>query len=142
MSKTTVTIHRISGSKKALELCRVAEQLYLAGRRVVVFFADAKRAAILDDYLWTFAQSSFVPHCLWDGGAAVEEPVVLVTGELVNPSGADTLLVADRIADLASAADFSEIHDIVAETAEDAGKPEAWKEAGYLVRTGSRAGRS
>jgi len=68
--------------------------------------------------------------------------VVLVTGELVNPSGADTLLVADRIADLASAADFSEIHDIVAETAEDAGKLEAWKEAGYLIRTGSRAGRS
>ena len=130
---STVTIHRIAGAKKALDVCRIVEALYLAGRRVVVFVGDGKRAAILDAYLWTFSQPSFVPHCLWDGAAAVDEPVVLVGGELANPNGADILVVADRLSDLAAAAAFAEIHDVVAELAEDAGKPEAWEAAGFTV---------
>ena len=138
MSATTVTIHRIAGSKKALELCRLVETLYLAGRRVVVFFGDAKRAAILDDYLWTFSQSSFVPHAPWDGATPVEEPVAVVSGELVNANRADTLVVADRLADAATAAAFAEVHDLVADLAEDSGKAEAWAAAGFVV---SEAGR-
>ena len=135
---STVTIHRAAGAKKALDLCRVVEELYLAGRRVVVFFGDAKRAAILDDYLWTFSQSSFVPHRLWDGGEAVEEPVVLVTSELVNPNGADALVIADRLAEPTAASAFTEVHDIVAHLAEDEGKAEAWAAAGFTVREAGR----
>jgi DNA polymerase III subunit chi len=138
---STVILHRIAGAKKALDVCRIVEGLYLAGQRVVVFVADAKRAAILDDYLWTFSQPSFVPHCLWDGATEVVEPVVLVTGELANPNGADTLVIADRVADLAGATAFAEIHDVVAQLAEDAGKAEAWEAAGFTVKDATR-GRS
>ena len=140
---STVTIHRIVGAKKALDVCRIVEELYLAGRRVVVFVSDAKRAAILDDYLWTFSQPAFVPHCLWDGGAPVEEQVVLVSGELANPNGADVLVVGDRLSDLAAAGAFSDIHDVVAELVEDAGKSEAWEAAEFTVTNapGGRAGR-
>jgi DNA polymerase-3 subunit chi len=136
----TVTIHRIAIAKKALDICRIAEALYLAGKRVAVAVTDAKRAAILDDYLWTFSQPSFVPHALWDGDAPIAEPVAIVAGELANPNGATALVVADRIADAAAAAAmFPEIHDIDAGLAEDEGKAEAWAAAGAEVsHTGKR----
>jgi len=133
MSPTRVTLHRVAGAKKALDLCRIVEELYLAGRRVVVFFADARRAAILDEYLWTFSQPSFVPHCVWDGAATVDEPIVIVTGELAIPNGADVLVVGDRLPDAAAAAPFREVHDVVARLAEDEGKAEAWVAAGFAV---------
>jgi DNA polymerase IIIc chi subunit len=136
----TVTIHRIAIAKKALDICRIAEELYLAGKRAVVLVTDSKRAAILDDYLWTFAQPSFVPHALWDGATPIEEPVAIVAGELANPNGATALLVADRVADpAAAAAMFAEIHDVDARLAEDEGKAEAWADAGCSVTAGRTA---
>lgn len=134
---STVVIHRIGGAKKALEVCRTVESLYLAGRRVVVFVSDAGRASVLDEYLWTFSQPSFVPHAMWNGAAEVEEPVVVVIGEVANPNRADTLVVADHLADLGAAAAFAEVHEILARVAEDEGKPEAWKAAGFAVENAS-----
>jgi DNA polymerase-3 subunit chi len=139
---TTVHLHRIGGAKKALDVCRVVESLYLDGKRVVVFVSDASRAAVLDAYLWTFSQPSFVPHALWPGGGDVEEPVVLVSGEAANPNGAEVLVVGDRLADLAWAASFAEVHEVIAQTAEDAGRAEAWEAAGFTVKAaGARARR-
>ena len=129
----TVTLHRIAGTKKALEVCRLVESLYLAGKRVVVFVSDGARASVLDEYLWTFSQPSFVPHVLWNGASEVEEPVVLVLGELANPNGADTLVVADHLADLTAASAFAEVHEVLARVAEDEGKAEAWQAAGFTV---------
>jgi DNA polymerase IIIc chi subunit len=129
-----VILHRLSGSKKALDACRLIEGLYLAGKRVVVYCADGGRASILDSYLWTFAQQSFVPHAIWNGESDVEEPVVLVTGAPVNPNAATVLVVADRLDDPRSAADFSEIHDLATRGAGDAGKAEAWSAAGFTVK--------
>jgi len=134
---STVIVHRIGGAKKALEVCRTVESLYLAGRRVVVYVSDAGRASVLDEYLWTFSQPSFVPHALWNGAAEVEEPVVLVVGEVANPNRADTLVIADRLADLAAAAPFVEVHEVLSRVAEDEGKPEAWQAAGFTVEDAS-----
>jgi len=129
-----VTLHRLSGSKKALEACRLAEALYRSGARVVVFLADRGRAAVLDEYLWTFAQNSFVPHALWDGSGAPEEPVVIVSGSLANPNSATVLLIGDRLEAPDSARGWGEIHDFVTGAAEDEGKKAAWEAAGFETR--------
>ena len=92
-----VILHRLTGSKKALEACRLIERLYSSGKRVAVWMSDRGRAAVLDEYLWTFAQNSFVPHALWDGNGDADEPVAIVAGTLVNPNRAETLVVADRL---------------------------------------------
>jgi DNA polymerase III subunit chi len=119
------------------------EKLYLAGKRVVVYFADAARASVLDEYLWTFSQAAFVPHVLWSGAGEAEEPVVLVCGAPANPNRADTLVVGDRLADLAWAEHFEAVHEVLAQTADDAGKPEEWRAAGFEVEeSGSTAPRS
>jgi DNA polymerase III subunit chi len=130
---STVTVHRIGGAKKALDVCRIVEELYLAGKRVVVYVSDSGRAAILDEYLWTFSQPSFVPHVMWTGAGEVEEPVVLVCGEPANPNGAGALVIADRLADPEAARGFAEVHDILARVAEDEGKVAAWRAAGFEV---------
>lgn len=137
-----VVLHRLRGSKKAQAACALIEALYADGRRVAVWVADPGRAAILDQYLWTFSQSAFVPHARWDGSGEAEDPVVIVSGSFVVPGGADTLLVVDRLPDPAAAAGFAAIHDLDAGGPEDAGKEDSWREAGFEVaaRSGAPAG--
>jgi DNA polymerase IIIc chi subunit len=128
-----VIIHRLAGTKKALEACRLIDGLYRAGRRVVAWVDDVGRAKMFDEYLWTYAQHSFVPHVLWGGEGEVEDPVVVVTGSLANPNRADTLVVVDRISDVAAASAFPEIRDLASQAAEDQGRREAWEAAGLSV---------
>lgn len=129
-----VILHRLTGSKKALDACRLIERLYSSGKRVAVWMSDRGRAAVLDEYLWTFAQNSFVPHAIWDGVGDGDEPVVIVTGTLANPNRAKALVVGDRLPDPAAAREWPEVHDLVTAAAEDEGKKEAWKAAGFSVR--------
>ncbi len=131
---TEVILHRLTGSKKALELCRLVERLWSSGKRVAVWVSDRGRAGVLDDYLWTFAQNSFVPHALVDGGGEADEPVAIVTGALANPNRSEALVVADRLTDPAAAAAWPEVHDLLTGAAEDEGKHAAWEAVGLSVR--------
>jgi len=128
-----VIVHRLAGTKKALEACRLIDGLYRAGRRVVAWVDDSGRAKMFDEYLWTYAQHSFVPHILWAGEGEAEDPVVVVTGSLANPNRADALVVVDRIPDPVAAAAFPEIHDLASQAAEDQGRREAWEATGLSV---------
>ena len=128
-----VVVHRLAGTKKALEACRLIDGLYRAGRRVVAWIDDSGRAKMFDEYLWTYAQHSFVPHILWAGEGEAEDPVVVVTGSLANPNRADALVVVDRIPDPVAAAAFPEIHDLASQAAEDQGRREAWEATGLSV---------
>jgi DNA polymerase-3 subunit chi len=42
--------------------CRLAEQAYLAGERVLVSLDSVAQLQAFDEMLWTFADRSFVPH--------------------------------------------------------------------------------
>ena len=129
-----VVLHRLAGTKKAHEACRLVERLYQKGDRVAVFLSDRGRAAVLDEYLWTFAQHSFVQHVLWDGQNEVEDPVVVLAGTLGNPNGATVLVVGDRIGDPKDAGSFAEVHDFVTAAPEDEGKAKLWEDAGFKVQ--------
>jgi DNA polymerase-3 subunit chi len=130
---TKVVLHRLAGTKKALEACRLVERLYRAGKRVTVLLSDTGRASMFDEYLWTFAQHSFVPHALWDGRSEVEDPVVVITGTVANPNAATVLVIGDRISDSQEAAAFPEVHDFVTTSPEDEGKKKTWEDAGFRV---------
>lgn len=129
-----VVIHRLAGMKKALEACRLVDALYSEGKRVVVWCADAGRAKTFDDYLWTHAQQSFVPHSLWTGDGEADDPVVVATNRLGNPNNASVLVVVDRLMEIATASAFAEIHDFVTVSPEDEGKEAQWQGAGYSIR--------
>lgn len=137
-----VVLHRLGGTKKALDACRLVETLHTAGKKVTVFLSDGGRAAMFNEYLWTFAQHSFVPHVLWDGHGNVDDPVVVVTGTLANPNGSDVLVIGDRIADPLQAAGWGEVHDFVTAAPEDEGKAKAWEAAGFAVQETRGGGRA
>ncbi len=137
-----VVLHHLAGTKKALDACRLVERIYQSGKRVAVYLSDRGRASMLDDYLWTFAQNSFVPHTLWDGQGTADDPVVVVTGALANPNRAEVLVIGDQLADREAAKAFAEVHDFVTASSEDQGKAQAWEAAGFVVAEprGSRKG--
>lgn len=90
---TQVEFFEVRGPRWQQALCVQVERLYEAGQRVYVL-ADAEAGARhLDELLWTFRDDSFVPHGLWQGGAGVDEPVVVGWQE-GNPNGAHCLMLA------------------------------------------------
>ncbi|MFZ4077576.1 MAG: DNA polymerase III subunit chi [Legionellaceae bacterium] len=42
--------------------CRLLEKAYLSGHRIFVRCEDEEQAMLLDDRLWTFSATSFIPH--------------------------------------------------------------------------------
>ena len=128
-----VVLHRLAGSKKALEAARLVEALFLAGHRVVVFFTDPNRAGTFDQFLWTFSQGSFVPHGLWDGMGELDDPVVLTAGRIANVNQATHLVTVDRPGRPDEAGEFAEIHDLVAAAPEDEGARDFWSAGGFEV---------
>ncbi len=61
--------------------CRIAEKACLASQSVLVWHTDRGELETLDELLWTFADTSFVPH-EWlraAGPAPPEAPVLLGT---------------------------------------------------------------
>ncbi len=127
----TVLLHPLPGEKRALVVARLVERLHRDGRRLVVWVADAARRRVLDDFLWTFDQVSFVPHAAWAGGEGeVEDPVVLL-GEAANPNRADVLVVGDELPPAAWATAFAEVHDFAPAGADGDQRRACWQAAGF-----------
>jgi DNA polymerase-3 subunit chi len=64
--------------------CRLAEQAYEQGRKVVVRTASPAETAEFDELLWTWADGSFVPHGVWpaDPDVAALTPVLIGSASL------------------------------------------------------------
>ena len=129
----TVIVHRLASSKKALVACQLVEELYLAGEKVVVFLADQGRAATWDQYLWTFAQNSFVPHAAPGAMAGCEDAVVIAAGQLPAVVASRVLVIVDGFPPVDRLVEFEEVHDLVAPTAEDANRRDHWTGLGLAV---------
>jgi DNA polymerase-3 subunit chi len=108
-----LVLHDLPTDKRAGELVQLVEAMASSGRRIVVWIADDGRRKILDDYLWTFDKTSFVPHAVWQPTMGeLDEPVVLV-GEAANPNRADVLVVGDELPSEEWAREFDEVHDFI-----------------------------
>jgi DNA polymerase-3 subunit chi len=57
--------------------CRIIEKAYRLGHRVYVKTGNSDDAGVLNDLLWTFSQSSFVPHQLSAESDPSESPIVI-----------------------------------------------------------------
>jgi len=135
----TVTLHVLKGSKVARDVCELVERLFRQGRRVVVWVSTHHRAQVLDDYLWVFSQSSFVPHGMWQGTGPVEDPVVVMAESIVDPGNGDVLVLAEAATEREGLVGFSEIHEVCS-GATEADRTRFWQEAGYRVQRLAAAG--
>jgi DNA polymerase-3 subunit chi len=104
-----VDFHEIKGPRWDLTLCRQVEAAWEAGERVYVWADSEAEARRLDDLLWTFRDDAFVPHDLWQGGAALETPVA-VGWRAGNPNGAGCVVLA-RDASPAEVEGFARVVD-------------------------------
>ena len=81
-----------------LMICRVVEKAWQRGHQVYVHCADEQAARVLDDRLWQFKDTSFVPHALDDDSA----PIVIGT-PATTTSRSDVLINLDQsVPDIAS----------------------------------------
>jgi DNA polymerase-3 subunit chi len=60
-----VDFYVLAGSEERARFklaCRITEQAYLAGKRILVWLDDPQSLERFDELLWSFADRSFVPH--------------------------------------------------------------------------------
>jgi DNA polymerase IIIc chi subunit len=106
-------LHELPGEKRAGELAKILETLYRSRKRVVVWVADPGRLKILDDYLWSYHKLAFLPHRVWQEGAAPDDEPILLVSEPKVLEGASVLVVGDELPPGDWAAGFEEVHDLV-----------------------------
>ncbi|MDR3567715.1 MAG: DNA polymerase III subunit chi [Syntrophobacteraceae bacterium] len=81
------------------QLCRWTDRLYLERKPVRIVVDSPAAAQLIDQLLWTFSQSSFIPHAVVNEGAERgQEPVAITCGQFPVP-GFDAV-VCDFQADL------------------------------------------
>lgn len=75
-------------------LPRLLEQARARGYRIVVRAASADRAEHLNTVLWTYDESSFLPHGSARDGNEADQPIWLTDGD-DRPNGATMLVLVD-----------------------------------------------
>ena len=79
-------------SSRMKTLCRLAEKVQRMGHDIQVLTTDAEQSQRLDALMWTFSQSSFLPHAVMDmsnqnliAEQRSQTPVLIHHEELDNP---------------------------------------------------------
>lgn len=113
---TRVCFAKLEQPQKAVLLCKLAEEHFNAGRRVLVRVQDDLQAVALDRFMWSCDKGSFLPHAFYNGSVdCLEEPIVISVRE-GNPNGATVLIMGqpctlEFIRRFALVIDFAEIYD-------------------------------
>ena len=76
-------------------LPRLLERTRARGWRALVKASSPERLAALDDYLWSFADESFLAHGSDREADPQEQPILLTLGD-ENRNGADALFLVER----------------------------------------------
>lgn len=102
---------KLDRPEKALHLCRLADEHFLAGTRSLVVIDDENRAVTLDRFMWVWDKCSFLPHALDNGTVeCLDEPVVISTEEH-NSNQAQVLIMGTTCMDDGFMAQFDLIYD-------------------------------
>jgi len=97
MSKNNVRadFFEVASTKWELALCKYIEAAVEKGERLYVWAESSQLAEYLDDLLWTYSESSFIPHARFDD-CDMPEPVAIGTAP-GNPNDAMRLIIAGRV---------------------------------------------
>jgi DNA polymerase-3 subunit chi len=96
--------------RKPLEkaLPELLEKSYERGWRVVVQAGSDERVDALDAHLWTYNDSSFLPHGTARDSEAAAQPILLTTADH-NPNGATVRFLIDGVPMPPDAASYDRI---------------------------------
>lgn len=91
-----VLFFHLQGRPLEQVLPTILERALARGQKVVVEVSSQERLAVLDDYLWTYSDASFLPHVTAVEADSAANPVVLTTHSH-NPNGAQVRICADGV---------------------------------------------
>ena len=77
---------------KVAYACRLARKAYGASGKVVLLAADEAQAAQLNEALWTFSDTDFLPHVMAGDALAAQTPII-VTASMSAPLPHTDILV-------------------------------------------------
>lgn len=111
------TVNAAGGGARFRHACKLIEQAWHAGERVLVWLEDAGTAERFDQLLWTFSDGAFVPHEPLGGNPRDSEaPVQLFSGATLGGAvldGGFTTLVNLRDAASPEALGFARIVEVI-----------------------------
>ncbi len=118
MHKIQVEFIKLERPGVAPWLCRLAQEFFAQGRRVLIMVENDEQAMALDRYMWTWQKNAFLPH-VWDNGAveSYTEPVVITTKE--NNGNASEVLVDAKGCSLNFARRFKHVVEFAPTYAQD-----------------------
>lgn len=64
--------------------CRLVRKARAADCKLVLFGQDREQLARIDEALWTFSETDFLPHVLADDALAAQTPVLLAHAEMAD----------------------------------------------------------
>jgi len=98
--------------------CRIANKAFGQGLTVFIATEDAAQSQAVDKLLWTFAQSSFVPHAVCHGDAKDVARYPVQIGDGAAPHAFDLLISLRRDAP-GDCAEFSRVAELIIDDADD-----------------------
>ncbi len=105
------TLPSSEAQSRLLFVCRLTEKAYSLGHRIHIQTESDQQSKLLDDLLWQFSASSFIPHKTLEEGSDSHDPVSLGTN-LVGVKHADVLINLGKQASQA-ADQFSRINEVI-----------------------------
>lgn len=87
----------LNSSQKQKVVCDLTEKCYLAKKRVVIFSEHPEDAKEIDRLLWTWKQSSFIPHIYSTTLETASYEPIQITSQIVNNFDYNVLIVLDTV---------------------------------------------
>lgn len=135
-----VSFYALSSKQSEARLqfaCRLIEKAYSLGHKLYVQTASPEQAKTLDELLWQFSPSSFVPHAV-AGSESAQAEAVIIGEKLPAASHTDVLINLGSEASEAHG-QFARINEIIAADEESLlqgrKRYRFYKDQGYQVET-------
>jgi DNA polymerase-3 subunit chi len=107
-----------------LLVCELARRAFESGQRTLIYARSAEQAEQLDEKLWAFDESAFVPHQIAGDEDDAITPVLIVAPGVQTPGRALVINLRDEIAP----GTFERVLEVVPDDeSQRAGSRERWK---------------
>ena len=61
------------------DIARLAENIFKKNNKIVIFCSDQETVEVVDDFLWSYRDDSFIPHSIKKHGDSSLNPVLVTT---------------------------------------------------------------
>lgn len=127
---TRIDFYHLQNQKLEEVLPKLLEKAYNTNKKIVIKIGNQERVEFINGLLWSYSETSFIPHGSKKDGFAEQQPIWL-TSDDNNPNNAEFLFLVDGAKiDLSKPLEFQRIFNIFDGNMEDSLQQarEFWKE--------------